>query len=152
MSNDEILNRMIGRTFKSVTGQEGGDELIFLHEDGSSVKFFHGHECCESVSIEDIIGELKDLEGYPILKAEERQSYNEVADESVSEGSNTWTFYEFATIKGSVTVRWYGTSNGYYSERVDIKECSLYENQKEQREDSFRELIGLPPKYGKGVV
>jgi len=71
----------------------------------------------------DVIGNLEDLIGSPILMAEEVTSENENpvgVDVPEYQDSFTWTFYKFATIKGYVTIRWYGESNGYYSESVSF--------------------------------
>jgi hypothetical protein len=86
----------------------------------------HRQDCCESVSIEDICGDLQDLIGSEIVDAYE--STNEDAKPAgyispvsdYTDDSETWTFYRIATAKGTVTIRWYGTSNGYYSVGVDF--------------------------------
>jgi hypothetical protein len=113
----EKFKSMIGVTMKSVEVNTQQDEMVFTSTDGKKYKFLHYQDCCEHVYIEDIEGDIKDLEGAPILIAEEVSS--ESADEFGE--SCTWTFYKFATNKGHVTVRWLGESNGFYSESVDFE-------------------------------
>lgn len=100
---------LVGKTFKSVVNS--GDKLDFETIDGEKYKMFHQQDCCEHVSIEDIVGDLNDLIGSPILAASETSNQGD---------SQTWTYYSIATIKGAVSIRWYGESNGYYSESVDL--------------------------------
>ncbi len=94
------------------------DQLIFTVSDNEKYKMYHAQDCCENVNIEDICGELDWLIGEPILVAEER-----ISDETDKEDGDVevWTFYEMATIKGSVTIRWHGSSNGYYSMSADFE-------------------------------
>jgi hypothetical protein len=128
------LSELIGKTIKEI--QKQSDQLIFTIDDDSQYKMYHNQGCCENVSIDDIVGDLDDLIGNPILLAEET-SNSELSAEQLAkrekgieelgddyyddtDESFTWTFYKLATIKGYVTIRWYGTSNGYYSESVDF--------------------------------
>lgn len=114
----EIVAGMVGKTFREYLKKD--DALTFSGE-RDVVTFYHDQDCCESVYIEDVAGDLGDLLGAPITMAE--LITNEVGGDPKDDDheSWTWTFLKLATRKGFVTVRWYGFSNGYYSERVQYK-------------------------------
>lgn len=110
---------LLGKTLIAVIKTEYDEEILFHTSDGEVYKMYHEQDCCESVRIEEIIGDLKDLIGSPVTMAEE------ITEDGNDEyESSTWTFYKFATNKGYVTVRWLGESNGYYSESVDFVKIS----------------------------
>lgn len=106
---------IIGLRLTGVTVNDTRDEITFTFDDGRRFRMFHNQDCCESVGVEDVVGEWDDLLGAPLRMAEETMQ----ADETGEYESATWTFYRFQADKGIVTVRWLGFSNGYYSESVD---------------------------------
>lgn len=117
------IEALIGKTLVAVEGKVGGDEIIFCCDDGLRYRMYHEQDCCESVYVQDICGELKDLVGTPIVqayKSTSKENPPHVHFGSGQDDSYTWTFYHIATINGYVTIRWYGESNGYYSEEVDF--------------------------------
>lgn len=120
VSGDANVAELVGQTFERVVRTSIGigysqDSILFIKADGDGYMMSHDQSCCESVYIESINGELSDLEGSPLVVAEER-----ISEGQSNECSTTWTFYTFATVKGGhVDIRWNGESNGYYSESVD---------------------------------
>ena len=106
------------KTLVKIVGMEkDSEEVTFYCSNGDIYRMFHNQDCCETVYLEDMCGNPENLIGNPILKAEE------IIDDHGShknDASVTWTFYHLATINGYVTLRWYGGSNGYYSESVDF--------------------------------
>ena len=113
------VNVLEGKTLEKIKVKD--NKIIFTVDDGTKYKMFHDQCCCEQVYIEDICGDIKNLIGSHIVMAEEVSNYD-IGKLDKWDDSYTWTFYKFATIKGYVTIRWYGTSNGWYSEKVDFIE------------------------------
>lgn len=110
----------IGKTIINIRRVDN-EALLFECSDGTKHIMYHEQDCCECVYIEDICGDLDDLIGSPILMAEESYKNEEEPYDGFAD-SETWTFYKFATLKGYVTIRWYGSSNGYYSESASFYE------------------------------
>jgi hypothetical protein len=130
MTNYKFLDAaaMKGLTVLSVkrTKEKYDDSITFSMSNGKSYKMFHKQDCCEGVNITSIVGDLESLIGSPIIVArEETDSEGSPADEQGPEymdDSHTWTTYWFETETAKVRIRWLGTSNGYYSESVEIEE------------------------------
>jgi hypothetical protein len=125
---EQVLNKIFFKIEKSY------DEINFYCSDGYLYTMKHYQDCCESVTIDTIDGDLDDLIGSKILMAECESKDGEDDGSGYSE-SSTWTFYKFATIKGYVTIRWYGSSNGYYSEGVS------FDRSEENYKDEWRDFI-----------
>lgn len=120
--DERPFSTLLGKTLTSIKGCTVGSSDVYLEtSDGKRYRMYHEQDCCESVGLEEIVGDIDDLLNNPLLIAEEacktatEECYNEY-------GTGTWTFYKLATIKGYVTLRWLGTSNGYYSEAVNFEE------------------------------
>jgi hypothetical protein len=106
-----------GKVLKSVTAQD--DIITFVTDNNEVYTLYHDQDCCEYVTIDSVVGDVDDLIGNPILLAEEVSNNDAIPGQQTDEyNSFTWTFYKLATIKGYVDIRWYGESNGYYSESV----------------------------------
>jgi len=118
-----VINELIGQVAKSIRNNRDS-QLIFEMADGKKYKFdgkesmfYQEQDVSESVSIEEIHGDLEDLVGQPLVQAE-AEYVTEDATEEDDDGTATWTFFKFATNQDSVTVRWSGTCDGYYSEPI----------------------------------
>ncbi len=114
-----------GETLLLVTGAAVGlDRVDFHARSGRRFSLYHSQDCCESVNIESVEGDLAQIIGVPILEAiEDISSENPPGVKREYQDSFTWTTFTLRTEKGSVVIRWYGESNGYYSESVSFVEA-----------------------------
>lgn len=118
------MERLKGLVFTAIEGGVGDGDMVFYVDGLPRFKMTHFQDCCESVQIEEIHGDLDDLIGVPIVEAEEVIYDNEPTPDGQTGDPDDyrWTFYKLGTIKGHVTIRWLGESNGYYSTSVDLVE------------------------------
>ena len=122
------ISVLIGKTITEITGDVGSEEIRFDCSDGTSYRMIYYPDCCAGCDIEDITGDLADLIGSPIVGAREESNSDEPKPAPTDgsyhyqDESFTWTYYIIQSGKGAVTIRWYGSSNGYYSESATFEE------------------------------
>lgn len=116
----EFFKRLRGKFIIDVRGMyKGSNHVSVLFDDGSAIKFYHSQNCCETVELDDVWGDPEDLKNSELYEIELVTSKDRPRDKYDS--SYTWSFYKFKTSRGYVDLRWYGASNGYYSETVNIE-------------------------------
>jgi hypothetical protein len=118
-----------GLVLKSIEVDQDTDYILFETDCGKRFLMYHIQSCCECVTIDDICGDLNDLLNSPVLIADEVSNSEQFEGRpdalSWEYESFTWTFYKIDTCKGGVTIRWFGSSNGYYSEKVTFSKCQV---------------------------
>ena len=119
-----MIEELIGKTVCRIGVSEENTIVDFECTDGSEYQMYHDQDCCEFVWLDDVVGDFEDIMTGPILVAEMNTNQEEDPEIKLNEGyideSYTWTFYTLRTNRGTVTMRWFGTSNGYYSEEVNF--------------------------------
>ena len=103
-----------------IDNENQNNQVLITTASGRQFLIHHSQDWCEYVRIEGIDGEFRHLVGKVIEQASE-------VVEDCSEGyeSATRTTHTFKADKNTVVVRWFGESNGFYSESVDITEITL---------------------------
>jgi len=123
-TEETIFKDIIGKTISKIFIDSNREKIKFIFDNSETWLMYHSQDCCESVTIESIVGDLEDITDSPLLQAVAISYVPEKPDND----SETWTFYRFSTIKGTITIRWFGQSNGYYSESVSFVKEDTYVN------------------------
>lgn len=114
------MSDLVGETIIEIQNLHVGSQCVsFITASGKKFQMLHFQDCCETVQLEEIIGDTSTILDEPVLDA--YCTTNEQDHQPKHADSWTWTFYTILTFKGAITLRWLGESNGYYSENIHIQ-------------------------------
>jgi len=60
---------MVGKVIDSI--EQGHDRIIFYFADGTAAESLHMQDCCESVVVDRIEGDIAAVVGIPVIEADE---------------------------------------------------------------------------------
>jgi hypothetical protein len=119
--HDVDIGTMVGSVVLRASRDE--DSITFETDRGTWL-LRHERDCCEEVTIEEVNIDLATVAGL-VTRAEEASSVGGLHGDAEGKedawgDSWTWTFYRFCIGGQDFEARWFGQSNGYYSEDVDV--------------------------------
>jgi hypothetical protein len=113
-----------GRTVTSIEGLAKDSTEVVINMPTGKLLFSHEQECCESFWLEDFEDDrnthLRAYEYDRFLGVELLTNQDDPAPEDKYTEHYTWTYVRLKFQSGDVTLRFIGSSNGYYSEDCDI--------------------------------
>jgi len=124
------FNVLEGLVIEDISGaQEGSEEIIIKTKCGRTFVMSHCQDCCESVEVKLIKGDISKIIGsYKVEKANDKIFDNETPKGFSSKlnlkhwGSFTYTIFKIRANQNIVKIVWLGESNGYYGEDVAFEE------------------------------
>jgi len=114
-----------GEVISEINGlDKGSEEITIKTNSGKHFAMYHNQDCCENVFLESFTGSSDEIVGEAVTHAKvvtnEENPVDTDPELTEYQESFTWTYYYIRTEKSSLSLRWYGESNGYYSESVDF--------------------------------
>lgn len=110
------FSSLAGKTITSIEGLNS-DHVTIKTECGKTYGMRHFQDCCESVSLKEVLGNVDSIIGKEVRYANE-----DTSDCSGEWSSGTRTTFTIHTNGGSLILIWEGYSNGYYGEGVSFYE------------------------------
>jgi hypothetical protein len=120
--SDANFFELKGQIVKEIIGLEKNSPEVHIVTNQTTYKLYHEQDCCESVFVENVIGDEKDILNEEIIFAEEDTGAND--PDWYGDNYNdchTWTKYVLKTKNASLEFWFLGESNGYYNENVSIE-------------------------------
>lgn len=115
------LTGLVLEKLVQVKGSRTINEEVYIWASGRKFVMVHDQDCCECVTVEDIQGNVERMIGEVVIDATENSNCTDPKIEGTDD-CWTWTYYTIRTQSETLVIRWYGSSNGYYSESVTFYE------------------------------
>jgi len=112
---------LVGEILTHIDVDADNEEILLTTQSGRRFRVYHNQNCCENVNIVDTEGEWHTLLNKKLVEVKHTEYDDGVPPYDGCE-SYTKTAILFRVDDATVISRWVGTSNGYYSETVDLAE------------------------------